>query len=494
MSSPNVVITPPVVAVTTTLSVNTVTPVPDDKTSVSNSSSSRSLLNHVNLRNPIPEVSNKSNRSLWFACILIVMSWIILYRDIFVVSWNAFAYMALGVSFLIFVIRYFNRTSSDAAPLYSSVGSIKHIPKFEFSLWNQRFHSARLQLNDLCMKPVCRGNDYTTIENIIKNDQQHKEKLKQQEATLKTTTTTPSVTTSIESSNNTSVTTTTQHDEILGMFSKGINVGDIFNMVQPARAFVFDCVDALNNTELATMIDLLLLVARPALDRVLIRITSGGGEVGAFGLAAAQLLRLRSVNIHTVALIDTMALSGGFMIAAACTEIIAAPFASVGSIGVVVEFANFAKILNKLNVDYHTITAGAYKRTVSEFGPISKEGMLQFRASLVDVHQAFQAHIKDARGSKLRVKMPKIADGRSWRAAQAIDFGMVDRLATSDAVLQELCSTHLVIHIEQSEAEKSKSTWVKIFKELVSAHDLGLKLKSCYHWCIQQCNTITYSL
>ena len=82
-------------------------------------------------------------------------------------------------------------------------------------------------------------------------------------------------------------------------------------------------------------------------NEVIVRLESAGGLVHAYGLAAAQLDRLREAGLTTTVCIDKVAASGGYMMACTASHIKAAPFAVIGSIGVVAQVPNFHRLLVK---------------------------------------------------------------------------------------------------------------------------------------------------
>ena len=164
-------------------------------------------------------------------------------------------------------------------------------------------------------------------------------------------------------------------------------------------------------------------------DEVLLRIESPGGTVHGYGLAASQLARLRAAKLRVVACVDKVAASGGYMMACESDEVVAAPFAIVGSIGVVASVPNLHRLLEKYGVDYEEMTAGEHKRTVSMFGKIEPEGREKFLEQLAEIHALFQAHVLRNRP---KAKAELIATGEHWAASQAVELGLVDRIATSD--------------------------------------------------------------
>ncbi len=168
-------------------------------------------------------------------------------------------------------------------------------------------------------------------------------------------------------------------------------------------------------------------------DEVLVTVDSHGGYVHSYGLAASQLARLRAQNIQLTVAIDSVAASGGYLMAVVANKIIAAPFAIVGSIGVIAELPNFHRLLKKHDVDYETYTAGKYKRTVTVFGENTEQGRAKFREELADVHRLFQQHIADYR----KINLEKTATGEHWHAKDAIKLGLVDEIKTSDDFMFE---------------------------------------------------------
>jgi serine protease SohB len=178
-------------------------------------------------------------------------------------------------------------------------------------------------------------------------------------------------------------------------------------------------------------ISAILAVAAPG-DEVVLRLESPGGVVHGYGLAASQLVRLRERNIRLVVVVDKVAASGGYMMACVADELIAAPFAIIGSIGVVASVPNLHRLLAEHGVDYEEMTAGEFKRTVSVFGKISPEGRQKFQNQLEDTHGLFKSFVQAQRP---RLRIDEVATGEYWFARRALELGLVDRLMTSDDYL-----------------------------------------------------------
>jgi len=169
-------------------------------------------------------------------------------------------------------------------------------------------------------------------------------------------------------------------------------------------------------------------------DEVFVRLESGGGVVHGYGLAASQLMRIREKNINLTVSVDKVAASGGYMMACVGTHIIAAPFAIIGSIGVIAQIPNFNKVLKKHDIEYDQFTAGEFKRTVTMFGENTDEGRKKFHEEIEDIHILFKDFIVNNRPS---VDIAKVATGESWLGTRALENNLVDELKTSDDYLLE---------------------------------------------------------
>jgi len=182
-------------------------------------------------------------------------------------------------------------------------------------------------------------------------------------------------------------------------------------------------------------IDAVLTVARPGRDEAVLRLHSPGGTVTGYGLAAAEIARLRERGIKVTVSVDQVAASGGYMMACAGDVIVAAPFALIGSIGVVAQVPNLHRLLKKNDIDYEELTAGEFKRSVSMLGEITPAGREHFRGKIEDTHAAFKNFVAERRPS---ADIGKIANGDVWLAREAVALGLVDALATGDDLLFRL--------------------------------------------------------
>jgi serine protease SohB len=167
-------------------------------------------------------------------------------------------------------------------------------------------------------------------------------------------------------------------------------------------------------------------------DEVLLRLESGGGLVHAYGLAASQLLRFKAKPIRLIVAVDKIAASGGYMMACVADRIIAAPFAIVGSIGVVSQLPNFHRWLQEQNIDFELLTSGEYKRNLTLFGKNTDSDRARAREEIEDVHALFKEFVKAHRS---QVEIERVATGEHWFGTRALDVRLIDELRTSDDYL-----------------------------------------------------------
>ena len=213
------------------------------------------------------------------------------------------------------------------------------------------------------------------------------------------------------------------------------------------KTFVIDfkgSIDAHEVTSLREEISAVLAIATPN-DEVLVNVESGGGMVHGYGLASSQLDRIRQAEIPLSICIDKVAASGGYMMACVANKVYSAPFAIVGSIGVVAQVPNFNKLLKKHDIDYEQHTAGNFKRTLTVFGENTDEGREKFQQELEETHVLFKAFIAKYRPE---LDLDKVATGEHWYGQQAIELGLVDEISTSDDVIMKLANNRSVFKVQ----------------------------------------------
>lgn len=167
-------------------------------------------------------------------------------------------------------------------------------------------------------------------------------------------------------------------------------------------------------------------------DDIYVRLDNSGGVVHEHGLAASQLARIRERNIPLTVAVDKVAASGGYLMACVANKIVAAPFAILGSIGVLAQLPNFNRLLDNHGVDFEQVTAGEYKRNVTMFGKNTDEDRARLKEQLEEVHELFKAAVSRYRPE---LDLAKVATGEYWYGTRALELGLADELATSDEQL-----------------------------------------------------------
>lgn len=213
------------------------------------------------------------------------------------------------------------------------------------------------------------------------------------------------------------------------------------------RVFVLDFYGDIKASEVESLreeISTVLTLAKPT-DEVVVKVESGGGMVHSYGLASSQLARITNKNIPLTVCVDKVAASGGYMMACVANKIVAAPFAILGSIGVVAQLPNFHKILKKNDIDYEMFTAGEYKRTVTMFGENTEKGRAKFVEELEDTHVLFKEFVSEHRP---QVDVVKVATGEVWFGLRAKEVNLIDELQTSDEYLFSQAETADIYEVE----------------------------------------------
>lgn len=233
------------------------------------------------------------------------------------------------------------------------------------------------------------------------------------------------------------------------------------------KLFVLEFEGDIKASEVATMRDeitALLAVAEPQ-DEVLLKLDNSGGMVHEHGLAASQLQRIKDARLNFTISIDKVAASGGYMMACIADKIVAAPFAIIGSIGVIAQLPNFNRLLDKAGVDFEQHTAGEYKRTVTMFGKNSDKERDKLKLELQETHALFRDFVSEHRP---KLDIDAVATGEHWYGKQALELNLVDELKTSDELLIESLDT---FDIYQLNTEVKKGLQDKLLGGLFASID-----------------------
>ena len=194
-----------------------------------------------------------------------------------------------------------------------------------------------------------------------------------------------------------------------------------------------------------------VLASATETDEVVVRLDSAGGMVHAYGLGASQLARIRGQGLTLTAAVDKVAASGGYLMAAVADRVLAAPFAVIGSIGVVAQIPNIHRLLKRHDVDVEVLTAGRYKRTLDVLGENTEQGREKLREELEDIHALFQEFVADWRPG---LDLETVSTGEAWYGQRALDRALVDELVTSDEYLARACTEADVFEVAWVEPKR----------------------------------------
>jgi serine protease SohB len=212
------------------------------------------------------------------------------------------------------------------------------------------------------------------------------------------------------------------------------------------RVFVLDFKGDVDATALSSLRHEVTALLGHATDKdeVVLRLESPGGGVSSYGLASSQLVRIRDAGIPLTICVDQVAASGGYMMACLGNKILCAPFALVGSIGVVAEVPNVNRLLKKHGIDFEVMTAGEHKRTITVFGENTEKGREKFTEYLKSTHELFKTFVAKYRP---HLNIETVADGDVWYGTNALENNLVDQIITSDEYLQSLHKDADLLHL-----------------------------------------------
>ena len=180
-------------------------------------------------------------------------------------------------------------------------------------------------------------------------------------------------------------------------------------------------------------------------DQIILRLDNHGGVVHEHGLAASQLARIRQKKINLVVVVDKVAASGGYLMACVANKIYAAPFAILGSIGVIAQLPNFNRLLDNYGVDFEQVTAGQYKRNVTMFGKNTDEDREKLKDQLEEIHSLFKSSVTEYRPE---LNLDKVATGEYWYGTRALELGLIDEIKTSDELLLEMSKKYEIFSVK----------------------------------------------
>ena len=233
----------------------------------------------------------------------------------------------------------------------------------------------------------------------------------------------------------------------------------------------------------ATISELKQYSENPLVKAIVLRIDSpGGGVVPSQEIHDAVKRVKNKSNKAVIASMGTVAASGGYYIAAATDRIIANPGTLTGSIGVIMEMANFEGLMKKVGVEGVVIKSGRFKDVGSPLRKMSDEERKLLQSVMDDVHHQFIQAVADGRSLEVSDVEP-LADGRIYTGRQAKEARLVDELGDLDDAI------HIAADIAGMEGEPKvveprkrfsfrdiiESRWASVFPKLEL--NTGVKLK-----------------
>jgi len=304
---------------------------------------------------------------------------------------------------------------------------------------NHKSHEGAIEVNQI-------NDDYDDLEDALKSAIMTDEQLKQEHKKLKK-----------------------EHKEEKKKQKKG-------EEESKKRIFVLDFDGDVKASEVSNLreeITAILTIANKE-DEVVLRLESPGGMVHTYGLAASQLNRITQKEIPLTVVVDAVAASGGYMMACIGNKILAAPFAIIGSIGVVAQLPNFHRLLKKNDIDFEMFTAGEHKRTVTMFGENTEKGREKFVEELEDTHELFKSFVSEHRP---QVNISEVATGEIWYGKRALEQNLIDDIQTSDEYLmsqRDDCNIFSIRYTKKKTLQEklgfaAQSTVEGIFHKLVSS-------------------------
>ena len=190
----------------------------------------------------------------------------------------------------------------------------------------------------------------------------------------------------------------------------------------------------------------------PGTKGVLLRINSPGGSPVQAGQIYAEVRRLRAkhpdVPVHAV--VEEMAASGGYYVAAAADRIYVNPASLVGSIGVIIDGFGFVGSMDKVGVERRVLAAGENKAFLDPFSPLSENHREYAQSMLSDIHAQFVAAVRDGRGTRLK-ETPEMFSGLVWNGQRAVELGLADAVGSVDSVAREVIGAEEIADFTPSE-------------------------------------------
>ena len=197
-------------------------------------------------------------------------------------------------------------------------------------------------------------------------------------------------------------------------------------------------------------------------DQIILRLDNHGGVVHEHGLAASQLARIRQKKINLVVVVDKVAASGGYLMACVANKIYAAPFAILGSIGVIAQLPNFNRLLDNYGVDFEQVTAGQYKRNVTMFGKNTDEDREKLKEQLEEIHSLFKSSVNEYRPE---LNLDKVATGEYWYGKRALELGLIDGIDHLEPLLKKRYGSKIRFKV----VSRKKPLFARLSKSMIDS-------------------------
>ncbi|MDZ4660511.1 MAG: signal peptide peptidase SppA [Pseudomonadota bacterium] len=173
---------------------------------------------------------------------------------------------------------------------------------------------------------------------------------------------------------------------------------------------------------------------------VVVRIDSPGGAVGASQELYTEVKRFRNETKKPVIIsCQNVAASGAYYTAVAGDVIFANAGTLMGSIGVIMEFANLAGLYDWAKIKRYTIQTGPFKDSGAEYRPMREDEKALFQNMINSVHMQFKTAVSESRNIALE-KVEPYADGRVFTGESAVSLGFADKIGNLEDAFKEAAS------------------------------------------------------